>query len=425
VGSLSSSQESGFIPVQIPGSLAPDSGYRIRIRSSNPPHTGVAGTSVFRILARPAAPTANDRHRCGPGSLQLQAAGLPDDSIFWYGSANAGFPLSQGPVFETPQLNSTTSFWVESQRIRNDRLNLMPAFNPGDTLTVANTYHGIYIRVKKTLSLDSLLVFASGPGEVHINLKDSSNTFLYKKVVRQVLGHAQGERLSVGWDISPGIYRLDATSSTVPGLLRLNNFYSYPQVSEGMDVISSSVPGRYYFFYDLQMRLKDCPSERREVKARILDIPAAPQLIQSGNYLVASADTILRWFRDGILLGTFGDSIDAEAFGSGQYQVVLMTTDSCVAYSNTVVVIITGKDQPDNGFVWSVQPNPVHEKLLIQSKHPEPFDLRIVDAAGRVVCSANSILPGSFIINPIPAGVYSLQLKNQKGNQFFLRLIKE
>jgi hypothetical protein len=123
-------------------------------------------------------------------------------------------------------------------------------FNAGDTLNVINTYHGLFIRVKKTMRIDSVVVHPSGPGTVHFNIKDSANTFFYRKVTAAVSGNLSGEKIPVGLELSPGLYRVDGEGSTVPGMLRLNNFFSYPIESEGVDVIGSSVPSRYYFFFD-------------------------------------------------------------------------------------------------------------------------------------------------------------------------------
>jgi hypothetical protein len=269
IGTLPSLQKSGSIPVQIPAGLIPDSGYTLRVNASSPAFTGQPMPGKLVIKPKPLAPLTADIEKCSPSAFTFLAQG--NGEIRWFSAANALVPLQTGPTFITPFLSSTTSFWVENQV--KQKLTLGDLMGPAPDTTLAfNTYHGMYIRVKKNLILDSLTVYSSGSGTLAFNLKDSSNTFTYRKIQVPITGNTFGQKVKIGLEISPGIYRMDAEGSELAGLYRLNNFLGFPIASLAMDIIGSSVPGRYYFFHDLRITALDCPSERKEVKAIIQSV---------------------------------------------------------------------------------------------------------------------------------------------------------
>jgi hypothetical protein len=57
--------------------------------------------------------TATNASLCHPGSVKLQASGAPEGTIYkWYSSVNASAAIGEGSVFETPELQDTTTFYV-------------------------------------------------------------------------------------------------------------------------------------------------------------------------------------------------------------------------------------------------------------------------------------------------------------------------
>ena len=280
IGYLTSTQMKGTISVSLPNGFQADSGFLVRIISSNPASIGQAEPQKLKFIALSAEPQAVDITRCQAGSFALSATA--SGQILWYSSANSATPLATGNTFNTPNLSSTTSYWVGSQHVKKEQIGPVLDLNSPDILMVNNTYHGLFVRVKKTLIIDSITVSPNGPGVLHFNLKDSANTFIYKSIHVPLLGNVEGEKVKIGLEISPGIYRVDAESSTVPGLLRLNNYFDYPLISEGMEILGASVPSRYYFFFDWKIRSFGCPGKRKEVKA-IISTPPNPPTVQGAN----------------------------------------------------------------------------------------------------------------------------------------------
>ena len=421
IGSLSTTQSKGSIAVQLPTGIAPDSGYVLRIASSNPASTGNASFQKLKILARPEGPQTTGASRCGPGFLQLSASSA--DSIFWYESSEGGVPLASGSVIQVGNLSSSKSFWAESRKIRRNRIGPVVDFNAGDTLNVINTYHGLFIRVKKPIRIDSVVVHPSGPGIVHFNIKDSANTFFYRKVTAAVSGILSGEKVAVGLELSPGLYRVDGEGSTVPGMLRLNNFLSYPIESEGIAIIGASVPSRYYFFFDWRISLLECASERKEVRAEVFSQPAPPVISFSQNHVISSADTLQRWYLNGNFLGVFGDTLDALAFGNGEYKCILITPDSCEAVSNSLPVFITGNPESEDEFRFF--PNPGKGIFNLIFPHNQLCRLLCLDVTGRQVFSASSESRVTRLdLRHLPDGIYALIIQSD-GKSRVLRFRKE
>jgi Ig-like domain CHU_C associated/Metallo-peptidase family M12/Reprolysin family propeptide len=273
IGTLSSVQKSGKIQVVIPSGLAIDSGYQIRVVSSNPVSIGQVSNQKLKIRPRPSAPAASDVSKCQPSVFQLNASG--QGTLRWYNSATATTQLATGSVFTTPLLSTTTSYWVESQEVQKYSVGSLMSELP-DTTNAYNTYHGLYLKVKKNLILDSMTVYAITPGTLRFNVKDSANTQYFKSLFIPLAGIATGQKVKVGISLSPGVYRIDGEGSAISSLLRLNNFSDFPIQNPAMDILGSSVPSRYYFFHQFKLTVLGCPSNRKEVKAIITPGPSAP-----------------------------------------------------------------------------------------------------------------------------------------------------
>ncbi|REJ83164.1 MAG: T9SS C-terminal target domain-containing protein [Bacteroidetes bacterium] len=60
----------------------------------------------------PAAPSAADSSRCGPGSVTLAASSA--DPVAWFSSASGGTALASGYVFVTPSISTSTTYYAEA-----------------------------------------------------------------------------------------------------------------------------------------------------------------------------------------------------------------------------------------------------------------------------------------------------------------------
>ena len=57
-------------------------------------------------------PLVSDTTHCGPGSLTLNA--IDTSLVYWYNAAIGGTTLATGPLFTTPVLTQTTTYYVQA-----------------------------------------------------------------------------------------------------------------------------------------------------------------------------------------------------------------------------------------------------------------------------------------------------------------------
>jgi len=77
----------------------------------------------------PAAPTSSNASRCGTGTLSLSATG--SGNIYWYSANTGGSLLFTGNPFNTPSINNTTTYYVETgDNCRSTRTAVQAIVNP-------------------------------------------------------------------------------------------------------------------------------------------------------------------------------------------------------------------------------------------------------------------------------------------------------
>ncbi|MEZ4808372.1 MAG: S8 family serine peptidase [Flavobacteriales bacterium] len=237
--------------------------------------TGICGTYVSEpveiLVLSPTDPVANNVALPGPGTATLTATG---DQVLWYAAASGGTPVGSGSPWETPFLNSTTSFWCTSsisnevQSVFGGRLNNSASgqyHTNADNWQVFEAYEPFTIR--------SVKVYANGAGNrtfALVNMPGGST-------VAQLVANVPDGESRVDLDFAvpgPGQYGLRIAGGN-PQLWRdglgSNPGYPFPLGTMG-SVTSSTVGGAnatayYYFFYDWEVEPQQitCESDRVEV----------------------------------------------------------------------------------------------------------------------------------------------------------------
>lgn len=228
--------------------------------------------SVDILVLDPAPPVTQELVLLpGPGTADLTATG---DSILWYALPAGGIPLGIGASWQTPMLNSSTSFWCANV-VSSDA----PAtFGGPEDRTTDGQYHPnasfyLLFTANEPFVLRSVKVFANGAGARPIGLV---NTVSGNTVVQGNFNIPDGEsRVELGFTIpAAGNYALRIMSGN-PQLWRdgIGSNPDYPfSLGQYGAITSSSVTGAnqyelYYFFYDWEVEplSTSCESERVEV----------------------------------------------------------------------------------------------------------------------------------------------------------------
>ncbi len=331
IGSTASNQLKASINGVIPTSFQVGTGYKIRVKSSNPQKTGKPYPLNISVSGAPSAPNVSNQNRCNPGIFTFSATG---NSFYeWFNDSLVAIPLATGNSFSTPVLSSSRSYWVSSQS--QTKLNFGPTdpFFTGDATELGNFSHGLYIKVLKDVRIDTLTIYPTGTGLVRFNVKDSANSVTYASTSFQV-NNAIGTavKIPIRLNLSPGVYRIDPSGSTVENMLRSVGDITFPISSPGLlQIIGATALNRYYWFYSWKITSLECPSARKKVQALFTGAPNSPTVSNvsrcgSGSVSLvangASSGDSYRWYTS----STGGSPIAGQS--SGTYNVNNVTTNT-------------------------------------------------------------------------------------------------
>lgn len=220
------------------------------------------------------------------GSGTLFASG---SSIEWYDALTGGNLLASGNNFNTPVLNTTTTFYAQNnERYIGDTLNVGEANHLGvSNYSGSNNTNAItYFEVFKPLKIVSFKVYSDTPGNRLIEVKDQAGNVVAEKLIyipNTAAYPNQNIRINVNLELNPGMYNLSTNADTNltslgyngPRLRRTSGpLISYPfSINNNISITGSSEGAAlYYYFYDWEVELSKqvCVSERTPVDLVVL-----------------------------------------------------------------------------------------------------------------------------------------------------------
>jgi hypothetical protein len=242
---------------------------------------------TISYLDLPAPVTVGDSV-CSSGTMTLTATGSGSGSgsglggeLLWYDAESGGTLLGTGPVFVTPVLTATTSYWSAEQTFIPGLIDHAgPEAHAGASLYSGSTFNGYLIAdVQKALTLQSVKVYTDQAGLRQIEWRDAAGVVLASKLVDIPVGES---RIELNFELSPGTdYQLGTLTgqnlltlgTESPRLQRSNTGVAMPYVLPGKVTIKDTNFGNalYYYFYDWEVAEPDlvCESERTETVAQV------------------------------------------------------------------------------------------------------------------------------------------------------------
>jgi carboxypeptidase D len=388
------------------------------------------------MVAITTTPTASDDELCDSGSVALTASG--SGTLNWYSAIDDDTPVYTGATFNTPTINSTTTYYVED---------VIAKTNVGDA---NNNSGGGYLDGQRYLIFDcsesvrlkEVTINADGPGEIEVQLQNSSGTMLDSRVL---IIDATGIQtipldfvIPVGTDLRLTSYEI----STVNLYRTLAANTSFPYTNGSITIKDGSTANYYYFFYDWV--IEDYKSSRKAVTVTVNPSPTAnfTYVLNPANngevtFTNTSADaTSYSWdFADAS--GTSIDTSPVYTFTStGVYDVELTSTNlecgddiTIIQVSVTVDTLIVNDNELE---AINIYPNPFNNSVTLNL--PNEFDLQniviyLYDLRGRIISTSpiinsnNSILLNN--LNKLSTGSYLLKIEDKTNlTEIIKKLIK-
>jgi PKD repeat protein len=366
----------------------------------------------------PDAPEAKTVSRCGAGSVTLNATG--EGNIIWLENPTDKTPVGSGPVFNTPVLSSSKTYYVRSLTAGNAMYG-GPYSNSIGGGGYYNGTQGLIFDAHRNFILSSVKVYASGDDDRILTLSDSQGNPVFVDTI--YMSHGEN-RIELNYEIAQGNNYTLSTSNA--SLYRNNTGVSFPYKLEDLVSITSSTAGSayYYFFYDWEVKEPNvCRSNAVAVEAKIDNqVPSADfSFADSGLYVNFTdlSSNVAHYYWD------FGDgnastetSPSYKYADGGNFNVKLLVENGCGKDSVSKVLNITNAITDVEEASLLLYPNPNKGNFQLDYVGPELLSIVILDASGRVIYSEE-----------VEKGVYSktrqLDLNNSKGVYYIKLLTKK
>jgi hypothetical protein len=388
------------------------------------------------MIAETATPSSSDDAICDSGSVALTASG--SGSLNWYTNIDDPTPIYTGTTFNTPTINSTTTYYVEDQ---------ITKANVGET---NNNSGGGYLDgsrylifdCSESVRLNEVTINADGPGEIEVQLQDSSGTMLDSRVL--IIDAAGIQTIPLDFVIPVGTnFRLASYEISTVNLYRtLPANTSFPYTNGSITIKDGSASNYYYFFYDWV--IEDFKSARKPVTVTVNPSPTAdftyvanPANNGEVTFTNASADATSYSWDFGDATGTSTDANPVYTFAStGVYNVELTSTNvECgddIKVIQVSVTVDTLSIDNNNLNALNIHPNPFSDQIAI--KFPNGFDMQnisinLYDIRGRVILTTPIVNSNNAIqlnnLSELSMGTYFLKIKDiTKSTEIIKKLIK-
>lgn len=229
------------------------------------------------VYTTPDVPVVDDVTLSGPGAATLNGTG---SNLHWYASELAEEPLFVGESFETPVLNTSTSYWVEDVNqiggLTGNGGQLNNDVDNGQYHT--NSSYWLVFDAQTDLFIDSVKVYAGNDDTRTIQVIDASNNVVAQTSVFIPEGESY---VTLNFFIPEGSDYGMRTLDGNPQLWRdaPDANLNFPYDVNGLATITgTSIEGAnefayYYFFYDWHVStpMTLCSSERTEVNVFVAD----------------------------------------------------------------------------------------------------------------------------------------------------------
>lgn len=355
--------------------------------------------------------------------------------LLWFNNINDETGFHTGSSYTTPVLNETTTYYIQEVTTGEIYSGGESDNSEGGSYVTDDNY--LVFNCTQECLLKSVKVYAQGAGNRTIYLRDSEGGTIYSQefyvedgmqTVNLNFSLPSGNGMRLGCSATAGLYRgSTGIFSTFPYPYNIGGIISITE----SNVVWWNDGNRYYaYFYDWQIKMPDCYSERTPLNIYVNQNPEASfdYVIDGIGYATftntsSAADSYLWDFGDGT--GSTDSNPSHQYLQDGDYIIKLTATSSCGSDEFTIQVTVTTGISSDYIHGASVFPNPAINNVMVTSEN-EIQNIRLIDITGKTVTETSDI-PGHeqrINISELKPGIYILEITYSDNTKTITKLTK-
>lgn len=359
-------------------SLTPDGGF-ITIGSTNSTDGDVVGNHgdydiwVVKLSPDclvPELAIATTHRICAQSTVNL-TANVEAENINWYDSATSETPIFTGANFETPELTTTTSYWVEAANglCKTSKTEIVIRVNPLPVLTIT----------------DTTVAICSG-NEASLHATSASNVIFWYA-----------------------------------------NETDTDYVYHGNLFVTETLTANTTFWVEAYNLSTGCKSERTEVTITVGDILSAPTAAATQDLVSGSTLADLTVTNTGTLAWYSNESLTNELPGTtvavdGTTYYVTQTAGNCESTATAILVNTFLSTSGVNADQFAYYPNPVTDLLHFKG-NSNLKSVQVYDLLGKLIIDQHSNAISNVNLSALQSGTYILKTTTDKGQHTF-KIIK-
>jgi PKD repeat protein len=263
--------------------------YSVKLKASNAFGTDSLTKTNYIVIAKPTAPTASGDTVCSLSTAALTASG--SGIVNWYDSSTGHNLLYSGHTFITPILNNTTQYYLEdsiSGALSNT--GKVDSVGGGSFYNYADIQY-LTFNALSPFILKSVKIYAdTAQSNKTISLWDAQGNLAQSIAINLVSGI---NTVALNFFIPAGnAWKLVGPPN--PGWYRNTAGFTYPITISGILSITGSSASptlRYFYFYDWQIQVPDCISQRTSVEAYVETCSGNNEIPEDDNLIITNPVT--------------------------------------------------------------------------------------------------------------------------------------
>ncbi|MDX1350796.1 MAG: PKD domain-containing protein, partial [Putridiphycobacter sp.] len=401
--------------------------YTVKLVTSNQQGIDSLTYTDYIVVDLLDVPVVNGDSICENNTATLSATGIGIPK--WYTNALSGSSIFEGNTYNTGNLNTNTTYYV-SDFTAGAAFNVGASSNAIGSGGFFNGDQSLVFNCTQACTLKTVDVVAASTGNRTIELRDNSGTILESVTVNIPSTPSQYQTITLNIPIPVGVdLQLGTAVGSNPDLYRNNTGATYPYASANNEIsitgTTASAAGYYYFFYNWELELPGCESDRVPVQATvfpdfdlfILNVPTVACAYQSSIQLAGSLPGGT-WHANCVnCIDSMTGIFHPDQAGVGVWEVSYTASNNCEKTVSEYIVVESclGVEEDALSSI-SLFPNPSKSIVNITANSDIIKSIVITDISGKTIMSVDLNSNQTMVdLNRYESGLYFFNFLNSKG----------